>query len=75
MIRALLVFVVSSLLTADAFACAMRMSDGKRLEEAIAVVEETKAPTPQTPPAAQAELVAPQPPVAPPVAPTPPPAP
>ena len=75
MIRALLVFSLSALLSADAFACAMRMSDGKRLEEAIAVVEETKAPT--TPTVVQAaEVVTPPAPLvepaAPPAPPTPP---
>ncbi len=71
MIRALLVFSLSALLSADAFACAMRMSDGKRLEEAIAVVEETKAPTVVqaaevvTPPAPLVEPAAPKAPPAP----------
>ena len=69
----------SNRLVADAFACAMRMSDGKRLEEAIAVVEETKAPTTPTvvqaaevvtPPAPLVEPAAPPAPPTPPAAPT-----
>ncbi|MBK9365733.1 MAG: hypothetical protein IPN01_05350 [Deltaproteobacteria bacterium] len=73
MIRALLVFSLSALLSADAFACAMRMSDGKRLEEAIAVVEETKAPTAPTVVQA-AEVVTPPAPLVEPAAPKAPPA-